>query len=123
MTKYHQLSSGAHPSSAVFERDDADAISLRVSAAADGLLVLTDSYYPGWRAAVDGAPAPIHRVNYGFRGIPVPRGDHTVDLRYEPDSYRVGLFVTLLAAAALAGAGVALLLSSRESALATASRP
>jgi len=106
-----------------FARDDPDAITLKVTTDRPAQVVLTDSYYPGWRAWVDGAPATIYRVNYGFRGIPVPTGSHTVELRYEPATFRVGMFLSLLTLAALAGAAVTLYLRRRARPSATASRP
>jgi hypothetical protein len=105
-----------------FERDDPDAVTVQLDAEYDSLLVLTDSFYPGWRAWVDGDPAPIYRVNYGFRGIPVPAGEHTVELRYDPASFRVGAFLSLLALAALAGWSGALCLARASSTRPTSRR-
>jgi hypothetical protein len=65
------------------------------------LLVMTDNHFPGWKARVDGEPAPIERVNYLLRGVVVPPGSHQVELRYEPASWRAGWVVSLLAAIAL----------------------
>ncbi|MFM9105636.1 MAG: YfhO family protein, partial [Chloroflexota bacterium] len=56
------------------------------------LLILTDLYYPGWSATIDGKPAPIHAVDLAFRGVAVPAGTHRVDFTYAPGSFRVGLF-------------------------------
>jgi len=67
-----------------------------------GWLVITDVHYPGWRATVNGRPAKIAIANYAFRGIPIPAGRSQVVLTFEPDSYRVGLFVGLLSAAMMA---------------------
>ena len=61
-----------------------------VHAAADGYLVLSEVYYPGWRASVDDAPAEVLLANTAFRAVPVPPGDHTVKLWFEPDSVRWG---------------------------------
>jgi Bacterial membrane protein YfhO len=61
------------------------------------LLVLTDTWFPGWKATVDGDEVPIERVDYLIRGVPVPAGAHTVEFRYEPASWRVGWIVSLLA--------------------------
>ena len=58
-----------------------------------GLAVFAEAFYPGWRAAVDGRPAPIHRVNYLFRGVPVPPGRHTVSMRFDPWRYRAAVIV------------------------------
>jgi len=109
------------PSPVRFERDEPNAVTLSFAAAADGLAVLTDSYYPGWKAWVDGRPAPIYRVNYGFRGIPVPEGARTLELRYEPASFLVGLFLSLLGVAVTAGVG-AVYFCRRASTAATVSR-
>ena len=65
-------------------------------------LVLTDTYYPGWRASVNGRPTATAIANYAFRAVPVPPGASTVVFSYQPTSYRVGLFIGLLAAALLA---------------------
>ncbi len=67
----------------------------------DGVLVLTDSYYPGWRAFVDGKAAPIYHGNYLFRAVPVPAGKHTVEFVYYADSFKIGLLVSGATAALL----------------------
>lgn len=47
-----------------------------------GILVLTDSYYPGWAATVDGQPTHIYLANYNFRAIVIPEGEHKIVLSY-----------------------------------------
>jgi len=49
-----------------------------------GLLLLADTWYPGWKATVDGAPKIILRVNVMHRGVVVSAGNHTVRFTYEP---------------------------------------
>ena len=105
-----------------FESDGLDRIVLAVEGGSGGELILTDSFYPGWRAWVDGEPVSIRRADEAFRGVPVPPGTHTVEFRYEPASFRVGLFLSLLALAALTGAAATLHLLGRASASATAAR-
>jgi hypothetical protein len=83
----------------------------RVVAKADAkrrsLLVLTDVYYPGWKAKVDGKDVPIERVDYLLRGVVVPAGTHEVEFSYQPASWRVGWIVSGLALLTLVGvAGV-----------------
>ena len=55
---------------------------LDVSAAADGLLVISQPFYPGWQARIDGVDLPVHRVDYLLLGVAVPAGDHRVELGY-----------------------------------------
>jgi len=61
-----------------------------------GFLVLSDTYYPGWRAFVDGQPNEIYRANYLFRAIYLPSGRHKVEFKYEPLSFQIGAVITLL---------------------------
>jgi hypothetical protein len=82
-------------------------VSVDTDADRRALLVLTDSWFPGWKASVDGDEVPIERVDYLIRGVPVPAGKHRVEFRYEPASWRAGWIVSLLALVAiLAAAGV-----------------
>jgi uncharacterized membrane protein YfhO len=67
----------------------------------DGILVLSDSFYPGWHAYVDGKEAEILRANLFFRAVPLLAGNHVVEFRYEPRSFKVGLAISLLTAAGL----------------------
>lgn len=63
------------------------------------LVVVTDAWYPGWTATVDGAPVRILRADHAFRAIALPAGSHRVEMRYAPASVRIGLLVSLLATA------------------------
>jgi len=75
---------------------------VRVTATGPGLLVLTDSWYPGWRATVDGVESAIVHADATFRGVAVGEGSHDVVFRYRP--------AWLPWSAALAGIGLALLM-------------
>ncbi len=66
------------------------------------LLVLSDTWFPGWRATVDGAPASIARANVAFRAVTVPAGRHRVVFEYAPASVRVGAAISLAALALMA---------------------
>ncbi len=68
-----------------------------VEAKSAGYLVLLDSYYPGWRAYLDGNETTILKANYAFRAVPVPPGKHQVAFRYKPQSFYVGLAGTSFA--------------------------
>ena len=77
--------------------DEEVAVSLTDSAG--GILVLSDTYYPGWRAFVDGVERPILRANHVFRAVEVPAGAQEVVFSYEPDSFRYGLLISVAAVA------------------------
>jgi len=72
-----------------------EAVDLDVDAAASSLVVLLDSYYPGWEASVDGRKSRVQLVNRAFRGVVVPAGQHRITFRYRPTSFLYGLTVTL----------------------------
>jgi hypothetical protein len=86
---------------------EADRISLRASTGAPGLLMLSESYYPAWKAYVDGRPVPLYVADHVLRAVPVPAGEHTVELRYESWSLRVGLAVSLISYLVLIALAVA----------------
>ncbi len=75
------------------------AAEVRLTAAtSDGAyLVLTDTWYPGWRANVDGADSRVWRANHAFRAVWVPPGTHAIVFHYEPRSFMIGLTMTALA--------------------------
>lgn len=61
----------------------------------DGLLILGDVYYPGWKAYVDNEETKIYRANYIMRAIALPKGRHRVEFRYQPFSFKMGAAVSL----------------------------
>jgi uncharacterized membrane protein YfhO len=71
----------------------AEKVSVTAECHSTCLLVLTDLYYPGWRVFVDGNESEIQRVNGLFRGVWLETGRHQIAYRYEPTSFRVGLWM------------------------------
>jgi hypothetical protein len=67
-----------------------------------GLLVLSDLYFPGWKAEVDGEEVDIERVDYLLRGVPLADGEHSVVFQYEPASWRIAWILSLTGLACLA---------------------
>jgi hypothetical protein len=92
-----------------------DRVVVRASAASPAVLVLTDPYFPGWTAHVDGRVVPIIRADSLFRGVLVPSGDHEVTFAYEPEPVAIG-------AAATVGTALVLVLFFAIPELARASR-
>ena len=70
---------------------------VEVDAQSRALLVVSENYYPGWRATIDSQNAPIYRVDGGLRGLVVPRGHSRIVFRYAPASVYWGGLLTALA--------------------------
>lgn len=84
-------------------------LTYQATTTAGGIGVFSEIYFPwGWKATIDGEPAPLARVNYVLRALAIPAGTHTIAMSFEPDSIRtssavayacVTLIYLLLAAA------------------------
>jgi uncharacterized membrane protein YfhO len=73
--------------------------------ACTGMLVLADTWYPGWIATVDGHSVPIYQVYSALRGVIVQTGEHRVEFHYRPVSALIGALLSaigILGACALA---------------------
>lgn len=57
---------------------------------------ISDAYYPGWKAFVNGKETKIYRANYTFRAVPVPEGEHEIKFVYQPKSFFDGLKISVL---------------------------
>ncbi|MGH9614614.1 MAG: hypothetical protein ACRD4P_16220, partial [Bryobacteraceae bacterium] len=62
----------------------------------DGMVVVSDTWYPGWTAKVDGRSARLWEVDGALRGVLVPKGSHIVDIQYRPRVIYAGAFLSLL---------------------------
>jgi hypothetical protein len=92
-----------------------NAILLDVQTDRDGMLVLSEMYYPGWTAYIDGVETPVLRVDYNLRGTFVPRGPHSVEVRFQPRDLARGRLISLTSLL-VCGAGIAIPLTKRRSA-------
>jgi hypothetical protein len=70
---------------------------------ADGFLVLSDTFYPGWKAFVDGREDRIYQADYLFRAVLLKQGEHVVEFRYSPRSLYIGFAISLTTAMVLCG--------------------
>jgi hypothetical protein len=87
-----------------FRSYEADRMAMDVYATSAGLLVLSEMYYPGWVATVNGKASKIYQVDGALRGIAVSGGPNRVELEYAPSSFRAGATLSLLTlACVLAG--------------------
>jgi len=90
-------------------------VSIETDNLRDGLLVLSDNYYPGWSAAVDGAPTQILRANHTMRAVNVPAGRHLVSFVFRPAAFFKSMYVSIAAAVLTLGALVLSVLLRRGS--------
>jgi hypothetical protein len=88
--------------SATIESYRTNEVRIGTRASVAGILVLSDTYYPGWQAEVDGLTAPVLRANHTMRAVVIPAGTHSVRFLFRPQSVRVGFFITLAGVAAMA---------------------
>jgi len=70
---------------------------VEAEAEAEGLLVLSEVFYPGWKAWVDGDEVAILRAQHALRAVPIAQGTHRVVMTFEPLSVKIGLAVSALA--------------------------
>jgi hypothetical protein len=93
----------------------ANKVSIQVDAASKGFLVLSDLYYTGWKAFVDGESEKVYKADYILRAVPVEKGSHLVELVYDPLSFKIGLALTASALAVLVGSSSWLLVGKVRS--------
>lgn len=93
---------GAPPEDAEIVAEGPNELRLRATLASPGYLVVSDAYYPGWRAYADGRETRILRANYAFRAIHLEEGIHEVRFVYAPRSFRRGALTSAAAACACA---------------------
>jgi hypothetical protein len=75
----------------------ANGVHIEATTPVDGLLVLSDQYYPGWKAIVNGVEQPIHQANGVFRGVWLEVGQHQVDFVFRPPRVILGAIISLVA--------------------------
>ncbi|MDP3046899.1 MAG: YfhO family protein, partial [Chloroflexota bacterium] len=80
-----------------------DRLRLDVQSSTQAMVVVSELYYPGWRATVDGTETPIYRADHALRAVMVPAGRHSVEMVFNPLSFRMGAVISLatIVAAAL----------------------
>ena len=78
------------------ERPSPKRMLARVEVEGRGLLVWNESYYPGWRARVDGKSRPVVRANHFFNGVWLEAGEHDVEFEFVPNNFYLGLGLSAL---------------------------
>jgi hypothetical protein len=74
----------------ILDESDPNRIQIKVKTSDDGWLVLSDAWFPGWQANIDGERVDLYRANYMFKAVHLPIGEHTIDFIYRPLSFIVG---------------------------------
>jgi len=68
---------------------------IKVNTKSPGILVISNTNYPGWQAKLDDTDVDIINANYAFQGVIIPEGNHTLYLNYNPKSFKIGLFLSI----------------------------
>jgi uncharacterized membrane protein YfhO len=84
------------PASVRFLSYEPNRVLLQAETSIDGLLVLTDTASPGWKARLDGQSTRVYVANHAFRAVVVPAGTHRVEFAYQPAAFWLGAAVSLL---------------------------
>ena len=69
---------------------------LKTTSSGTKLLVLTDTYYPGWEVLIDDKPAKLIRANHSFRAVVVTAGEHKVEFIFRPKFFYYGVMISLI---------------------------
>ncbi len=109
-----RLESMARGSPPTEERDEvkiveyeANRVVIETTSSQAGFLFLSDAYYPGWRARLDGQEETVYRADYLFRAVLVPPGQHIIEFTFDPVAFKMGLAVALTTVAVLVIAALA----------------
>ena len=81
-------------------------VTIKTSSDVPKLLFLSDVFDAGWNATIDGKKTTVFRADYDFRAVAVPAGMHTIEYRYHPVGFRIGLVVSALSIISLFGIAV-----------------
>ncbi|HQJ74353.1 MAG TPA: YfhO family protein [Bacteroidota bacterium] len=86
-------------------------ISFDVFASGKNLLFVSEVYYPaGWKAYLDGNEIPIYKTNYLWRSVIIPQGNHKLEMRFEPESFKKGMTISMILNVLIVGVFIAYLI-------------
>jgi len=96
------VGAGTWPSNSALVRATSDGrMVIDTSARAPSFLVVSESYFPGWQALVDGKAAKVYQTDYILLGVPVPAGSHHVEMHYSAPGAKYGALVSLVTLCAM----------------------
>ncbi len=85
----------------VIEDEGPNHLTMHAKACADGYLVISDQYFPGWHARINGQYVDVLQANYIMRALAIKKGDNKVEMRYKPWTFTAGAWLSLMALLAL----------------------
>jgi hypothetical protein len=97
------LSGGPVTGEVRWEEKGVNRLRLSVRSESPALLVLADNWYPAWKARVDGETTPVLRANHSLRAIPLPAGEHDVEVYYDAGTLGTPLLLSLVSLAVVCG--------------------
>ena len=71
-----------------------DEVIIKTSSSEPKILFLSDNYFSGWKATIDGDETPVWRANYTFRAVPLVGGDHLVRFYYDNEIFKLALLIS-----------------------------
>ncbi|HEX5733885.1 MAG TPA: YfhO family protein [Blastocatellia bacterium] len=82
--------------------DKRNRVVIETDSGGEGYLVLSDNFYPGWKAYVDGVETEVYRANHTMRAVKLPGGSHVVSFNFDPLTLKISFYISLAAAAIVA---------------------
>ncbi|UCD85142.1 MAG: YfhO family protein [Deltaproteobacteria bacterium] len=98
----NSLRLNSNPSAEIFNYQ-ADSVGINTELEGNGFLILSDAYYPGWKVYVDGKEERIYRADYLLRAVPLSYGQHRVEFVFNPVSFKLGLWSSIITLFSLIG--------------------
>jgi hypothetical protein len=75
--------------------EDPNQLIIRNTNLSGGWLMISNTWYPGWKAFLDGVEIPIYRADFLFMAVEIPSGEHDLTLKYQPFSFYLGMEISL----------------------------
>ena len=82
---------------------DVNGYRFSVEAAIPGVLVVSQNFYPGWKAFINGRPASVFPADHALTGIAVPAGRYDVNFQFQPSSFKVGASLSIIVVTVFGG--------------------